>query len=479
MEDKNNNLGDFFRKKFDDFDESGGDWMRPDRAVRDEVLQQIDVSGAAKPNYAKFILIAIIGLFLLATFGYIFYLQQQVVDLKTALQIQNEQSEASNMAVASLEKKYLNEKTRLLLKSEQLQCSNDELVQREKDLDGLMQSQQSAVLQLQEENRILQKKINDSVLTPIAKNNVLDEVADAKENKLKMNLVQKLPALLINPFTFNENYPLKLSLPTQIRPLKSNRKRFEIGYEYALLGFDMAINRTFENQRLASESAQTNKISTPSHGFYFAWSPKKNWWIRTGLRNTSIQLQRRFVLGLAYNRTNETTRPGEPIRNELLLKTSTAFTEIKSAFDISIERGQELQEGDLLEVRIQDHLSLKYMQIPLGIEYFYGSGKLTWLFQGGFQYNRISFGDYRFITTVEARGRILPVDRRRILSQAFSNKQFLSTYAGLGLDYQIFNGWHARGSFNYHYNIIKNSTNEFPGSSKRGTALKLSLNYRF
>ena len=241
----------------------------------------------------------------------------------------------------------------------------------------------------------------------------------------------------------------------------------------------MPVNRTFEQQRVISETLQSNRISTNAHGVNFAYSFKRNWWFRAGIRSVSFDFQNAYSMSVAYDGTNERPLSDGTISNELALRPSTSYSELRSTIPLIFEPIQRLDDEATLEVRILDRHQFNYLQIPFGVDYFYGTSKLKWLIQGGFQWNRISSDGYYFTSFFEVERRPILIDERQIsIGSNVGSKQFFSTYGGLGLDYEIFKNWHARAAFNYHYNFIQNTINLI-NSTKSGTTFKLGLNYRF
>ncbi|MDF1867368.1 MAG: hypothetical protein P1U70_21210 [Saprospiraceae bacterium] len=112
-----------------------------------------------------------------------------------------------------------------------------------------------------------------------------DKLSDTKEGNLKLSDDSKSPDngqlenLAFLPFKLLETQSLKLPKINKKSPQKpSSIQRFEIGYENSFLSLEMPVNRTFEQQRVISETLQSNRISTNAHGVNFAYSFKRNWW---------------------------------------------------------------------------------------------------------------------------------------------------------------------------------------------------------
>ena len=92
MEDKNNNLEDFLRKKFSGIEDEGGDWARPSQRTREQVLAQIVPASTPFWNRKRVALLSVLLLaFLMGS--YIIYLNQNISELRTTVNQQEQQLE--------------------------------------------------------------------------------------------------------------------------------------------------------------------------------------------------------------------------------------------------------------------------------------------------------------------------------------------------------------------------------------------------
>jgi hypothetical protein len=507
---ENNNIGDFFRKRLDD-DISNEDWANPDMEIDNKVLNQITLPN--KPiskGWGGVIIKSGIGILLLLMGGYIFYLNQELSVAKNELIGQTDIVESikselniednSNTKTIELKDALI---TKLEAQNENLFLENEKLLRE--NTDQSINSGQRKVIKFNTKNddaiNILRKE--KEIL--LAENQRLNQLTEQllneksaikgqlnkqeqsytemeKENNLlkdSLSLLYSLVAENMNSETekIQEEEPI---IPEEKTDTK-NHKRFALGYEYSRQKWDMPINRTFAEQRLVSENGRNENISTNVHGLNFAFSPKQNWWIKSGLRFTQFNIENTYNMGLAYSATNEITDPiSRTTTNTLNVKTFTPFSISDNSVTVLFEEDREPEEGSLLEYQAEDNLSINSWQIPIGLERQFNTGRTFLFIQGGIQLNSISIKEHTFRTSIsDSERNPLNIVRESVDAQDVSNKLFLNIYGEFGIEQPIFQEWYLRAAINYNYNFLKNNGSNITNQSKTGTAFRLGLNYRF
>jgi hypothetical protein len=507
---ENNNIGDFFRKRLDD-DISNEDWANPDMEIDNKVLNQITLPN--KPiskGWGGVIIKSGIGILLLLMGGYIFYLNQELSVAKNELIGQTDIVESikselniednSNTKTIELKDALI---TKLEAQNENLFLENEKLLRE--NTDQSINSGQRKVIKFNTKNddaiNILRKE--KEIL--LAENQRLNQLTEQllneksaikgqlnkqeqsytemeKENNLlkdSLSLLYSLVAENMNSETekIQEEEPI---IPEEKTDTK-NHKRFALGYEYSRQKWDMPINRTFAEQRLVSENGRNENISTNVHGLNFAFSPKQNWWIKSGLRFTQFNIENTYNMGLAYSATNEITDPiSRTTTNTLNVKTFTPFSISDNSVTVLFEEDREPEEGSLLEYQAEDNLSINSWQIPIGLERQFNTGRTFLFIQGGIQLNSISIKEHIFRTSIsDSERNPLNIVRESVDAQDVSNKLFLNIYGEFGIEQPIFQEWYLRAAINYNYNFLKNNGSNITNQSKTGTAFRLGLNYRF
>ncbi len=502
MEDKNNNMGDFLRKKFDDFDETVGSWGKPDKQVKASVLEQITANPTTskKGGYAKFIYLGIAALLVLTTGGYLWNLHQQNSELKNTITAQANQITAVENQLKDINQKHEATTTKLNQEAQQVQ---DELLKKDAEIERLNQSllnersgyQKSeidskghlnAIAQLEKEKQVLLGKLEEVRNGNINGNgnfNGGDDVAgDLDDSGLNRQFLAEridgLDNLMHEQWNVLEEAAKNQIIIPASQILKSKHQRFKIGYEFSPMEFELETDRTFERQRSPVKRLASKRTTIKAHGALFAYSPKRNWWIRTGFRVASFETKDFNKVVLAYDASNEYVRPGFRV-NELSMSLSNPYAETESSFDIAIPDDTELNEEDLLEIDLTETQSVQIFQIPFGVEYIQGKNKLQWLWQGGLQWNNIVFDDYNYEAKASSRRQHIEVEKKMEEAAVKKSRQFMSAYAGVGMNYHLTGNWHAKAAFTYNYDFINNKSKNFSNATKRGTAFNLGLNYHF
>jgi len=343
------------------------------------------------------------------------------------------------------------EKEILLIENQRLNQLTQQLLNEKSALKGQLNKQEQSYTQMEKDNNLLKDSL--SLLSSLVAEKMNSEVEKVQEEPIS-------PKKEID---------------------SKNDKRFLLGYEYSRQNWEIPINRTFTEQRLVSESGQSNIISSNVHGLNLTYSPKQNWWIKSGVRFTQFNVANTYNMGLAYSKTNEMPdQMSGGTFNTLNINTSTPFSSSNNSVIVLFEPNGVPDEGSLLEYQVEDNLSVNSWQIPIGLERQFNAGKTFLFIQGGVQFNSISIKDYTFRTSIlDAEQNPLNIERESPDGQSGNNKLFLNIYAEFGIEQPIFQEWYLRAALNYNYNFPKNNGSNISSQSKTGTAFRLGLNYRF
>ncbi len=463
MEEQNNHIGNFFRKRFTEPDEMGGAWSRPDAAVRQTVLAQISTPAPFFLGVSKLFFSVVLGTAVVLTAAYIFYLTQKIHSLEaqaTAL------AEQIALSPSESEVQYLSEeKEKWACRQEAHQLDIAQLAER-------IQSLQDSLGSLKKSPLIQYVRSEKEVPTPP----VQLEPESSAFQAFQLSAIPQIPMAF--QLSQVERQPIAWKRAFTGLAVRK-RERFEIGFESTSLWLKRPIIRSFENLRTASDELPRDEIFSRAKGISLAFSPKPKWWIRSGIRTADVSQDESSRMVVAYNTAREYRLPTGEIGNDLRLASSTPYRATESQISLLFKRGETLQDGDWLEVNIREALNQQYLQIPLGVEYIHGDGRLGWSLQGGGQWNRITFGDYFISASIMgARGLPVTIARTFVASGRIPPSHFLSAYGGAGLNYQFFRHWQARVALAYNYNFIGN-TGRFVAANKIDRSLKIGLYYQF
>ncbi len=479
MENKNNNLEDFLRKKLSDFSEISDSWDKPDAGVW--VQAQQEFPGFAKSKSFRFDTFWKVGLFLLLLFsiGYIIFLQRENHVLKLELDKKTEEI-WQNQEIAVSDENLLEKSTTIIADNEKLATQNKLLYKQKTEIEHLFRLQQESIIRLTNENQGLQNSIKKNTSLAPALSNISDIKSGSTKNINTGKAIAKDHQSI--HFLFKKTNKIegpgfpKLDVSISFIPLKKKRRKFEVGYEYALLGLNIPVETGFGD---LSKNKSNNRVYAQAHGFYFAYAPQKNLYIRTGLRTSTTTVQQNSKLNVEYDKSGEYIKQNGAIGNDLKFDTKTFDNHTKSDITVEIPQGAAIENGDFLIVNFSDYQNLRYFQVPLGVEYFYGKGRWQWHLQGGIQWTQITFGDYTLNAKIYTKDEELPVDKIKVYSKSQPSKQYFSSYGGFGLNFQISETLHARADLAYTYDFINIKSKDFSNSQFFSNAFKLGLNYRF
>ena len=470
-------MGDFIRDQFSRFDEMDDGWDRPDASVWEQAQRQIPV--AAKPVWMNgmAMMASAAGILLLLAGGYILSLRQEVSELKTALETEQAEAQQANDEVSVLEKKYAEERAALISENEKLQLENSGIAKQKNKEERQLRQQRQTI-----ENIALQKTLKKQSAAPVAETSEPDQnsaLAELTEPATTAPVSgQNLASLPQKPTLLQAQRVADFNIPTRITPVKARSDRFEIGYEYALLGLKVPLQSDLKAKNTTTADPVNKTIFTHSHGVLFGFSPKQNWFIRTGLRTAQLSMEQYQKSGVFYDKSGEYLKPDGATANDVSLNSRTPYSELESEITLAIPSDANLKTGDWLAFTTYERFRQRYYQVPVGVEYFHGKGRLQWHLQGGVQWNRVVFEDYLLKAWAESKNWGVPVDKVKVLTKDIPSKQFMSAFAGIGLNYRLTGHWHARAGMTYSYDFINNTTG-ISNSQLIGNAFKLGLNYRF
>ncbi|MEL6864992.1 MAG: hypothetical protein AAFP19_11255 [Bacteroidota bacterium] len=481
-------------------DAAGGEetWMRPDADVRANVLADISTLPKRRgmvfwPHWGMMAM----GLSLLTAFFYIIYLHKNTTLLHQTLHEQ--QSQITIIRKELQEQKTIYTKKIVELQQEKTSALNEQqaLQQQFEDLKKQQEAQQMAIDLIVEERVWTQtqsreqeaiKKASSQVNDPLADQEKASQVAmqergeSAKVRTLSPSpvLSSKIPVLLSS-----KAYGLPSSLLDPIDFVKPLRKKkaplFEVGYTYGRMQVSTPTLHRFEKQLSIDDKIgdQINDLLAHAHELSLAYGINRKWWVRAGVRRASAKVKSASGIAFSYDKTNEYLNDQGNVANRFLLTTATGHAEVTSDIGVVFERDFIPDKGTLFRTTINDSYELDFLQIPVGIDYFHGSGRLQWLLQGGVQWTNVQFKNYVVSTFFEYEdGKALEA-RGITRGEASPSKQYMSAYGGIGLDYECLSNWHIRAGLMYTHDFINIDKTKFSNSAQRGTTFKLGLHYRF
>jgi len=519
-----NKIGDFFRKRFDDFSTEPSSWERPDAGVRKSILMKVNEPVKSVFPYGK-----VIGLLsfvlMIGLVGYCFWTyEQKVSDLEIALEDERIVKQGLDKELVELKNKFFGKQEKETLNQEKTKDikeihTTDENINLLNSLNG----KEKTIISIEKERSKMNFKLNldlfqhfdaktDSV--PLTKKNnsspqiELNSIEVEKpdlDTILKPNIsksgpiemVALIPNLLYrNYFNAKRGINPKLNQDLIIQKsteLIAKKKDFFVAYEFSFNNIDYSSKFEFENQFIRDPlsmggmidilddgiSIFNKKVSIPQHGLIATIFLNENLQFKTGARygkqniNDFVELKE-----VIYNSQNEVEDGFVNRRNELLLNIQTLYNrDVITTMDLSFSAQERLEEGEVYSLTLNQSEDFTFIQVPLSIGYRKEIGRLGLDLDLGGTWNSLISKNYNLSTTMaSAEGiNLSAVAREQVYP--ISQIRYLGASGALGVNYRLSNKWQLRCAYtsNYYFNKL---LFPFKSSSRFGNLYSLGLNYQ-
>jgi len=506
MEDNNNNLGDFFRKRLSSSEGGDEDWFNPNPRTDDLVLQGLMASSKGKKNRKALLFILLPCVLFLGMLGYIVHLKQHITLLDNTITkgIAKNISSAPNLKTVNESKTTLTNNIVTKENKKPLEKTTDSIGPKDKNqlpsnrnLEIENQTLQNLIAQKDETIQALQLELSQRCQPT----NSLEEIA---ENGNVTTSNYWFPSLNIQPSinesqtAFGSNYlfsqdkfneysdlvaplelgnqefrdlpvlePRPLIIPTEelITPivdytfsLKKNKKRrqnsFEVGVHLGIQNLLTSEEIELLNQRIVGKTLFVGDLYTPTIGLSIAYSPIKNLWIRTG---GQVGGNRNFVgseIAIVYNDVGEYLLPSGERGNDLILGTSNGYTKTVNTLQLTVPNATT--NGDLLELGYYGELNRTHLQIPLSVEYFFGSKRWQPFIHLGTKWNLFHYEYKTSRVNIESENQEILFD----LKEGNNTKDlyYMSVMTGGGLNWNLRPKLSLRTTLGLEGNFLLNNT---------------------
>ena len=313
----------------------------------------------------------------------------------------------------------------------------------------------------------------------------------SKKERAKLGLLEKLNGLPIPDLGNDE----KVTVPdwlkahsTAVRDIKLPKKQkpyyqWQVGYMHGQTDFHLPVVRKFKRAALVSRADIDRVVPVPTHGLSIGFMPTNNWQVQTGFHLANQSIERTQQLSVFYDKSNEFSTPSGERRTELELTSKTFYSETEEKLNITLPQDREVEEGELLAVELTEKFDLKYWQVPLGVNYIFGTERLRFMLNGGGQWNALSFDNHDVnltVNTSQEEWKHNRKDDKRPPRQP-RKRQFLSMYGGAGLNYQLTGRLQAQAMLSYQHALVARRLEGFNPvkNDPLDRVLKVGLQYQF
>ena len=527
MEDKNNNLGNFFRKRLSSPEEENMDWFNPDPRTDQVVLEQLLNSPTKRRS--KLLYAALLALLFLSMLGYIGYLQYHLNAFKST------PNSSTHPTVKTIPSNNIAQPDAQPLPSTPSSTPSSQtntVTLNRATYEDLLNNVQT----LQEENKSLSKRLAQSNKTTkklkqqLASNcaqNPIFPLAQApsnydKEAKITSDALNAFKAkvddlstgnalldkqfssattatsndetkttesrqfLAVNPLATLEadlmlnpkaNIP-DITEPFTVKKKKRRKNSFEFGFELMAHSLLSENSRQIEGQRIAFQNIAKDIRITPLSGVSVAYSPVNNLWLRTGFRVGLMYNNIQNSLGVVYDDSKQYQLPSGDQANDFTLNSNTSYANSTNQLQLTIPNN--ILNGDLMEFNYSEHLEWVHLQLPISVEYYFGSRKWQPFIHLGAEWNVLHYQHNVSSINIQARNQTVDYNNTSNTTTQAAQLQFLSLVTGAGLNWNINKKFSLRSQFFYGYNLgFINASEHFQQNAQNSISFKLGLQYRF
>ncbi len=441
MRDQNDRISKFIKNRLQSDRDTNEGWDKPDLSVWEKAKAQVTLSPKSKKTNAL-IWIYWFGLsiLLLASLFYNWHLINIINEAKL-------QSEEQSQKVADLETRLSNElKIQQTLADQNIQFI-DELQQTNLNL----QEENAQIIKKRKQSLRYSKGLHKTEYVANTENRSLNtEQAPnylANENLHLSNFLSEfhatdLVALLpISPnpqFLQSDLVPVNLSInQSQISSIQMKKRRslFEIGLNYGLSNLNIPSAIKLNKQEESLE--ETNEVAASTCSLQFAYSLKKNWWLKSGLRYSNYLYTNAFQFKTEYDKTKEYKKSDGSLVNEFSLRTSNGYFQTSQSIEVNITDDKELKKGDFIFGEFVESQRISSWQIPIGVEYRQRIKKFGWQIEACVLMNMMAFSDTKIEGLVQSTQKELQTKIIKKQYDSATSKFLLGAQAGIGVHYKL------------------------------------------
>ena len=451
MENKNDKLSNFIRNRLQSEKDTNDNWDKPDVSIWKKAKSQFTPPKKDRRKVLPFWFYSILlGMLFLVSILSNWHLLKLKNNVKEELEEQIEiVTHLKEEVTEGLIKQQIQEQQEAFTIKE-IQLSNGKLVlENEKiktEWNKLRQQYQGLL--------ILNKEIEESLRSENVK---IDEkqsfVINGKriEKNLNVNRIELL-RLSANSFLLTNNLePIKLDLPTiEIAETSKPKKVIEIGLNYGLSILKVPSSIMFNKNKETSKV--TNEVLASTYHLHLAYSLKKNWWLKTGVRHSNHFYTNNFQFKSEYDKSKEFVTPDGTIANKLPIQTSNGYFRTNQNIEIKIPDNVVLDSGDWVFGEFEEKQRIRTLQIPIGLEYRQRNKRFGWQIEASALFNRMTFSNIELKGKIQSTQSEFPTKIVNKVHDSSTSKLLFGVQGGVGLHYQINRRFTLRSDVLFQYN---------------------------
>lgn len=263
--------------------------------------------------------------------------------------------------------------------------------------------------------------------------------------------------------------------------IKSDKEAYNNTGKFGIGAFFVpAFNNTYLSGNLTKGVIETSNMYLYSNnwGFELKYFISKRFTLLIGVEKSENKSWSKSIINFDYNSSTEHLMPSGEKENTSPVPMQTPFGEIDTEITYRFPGDQEIPNGELMYSATETHQELRYLSIPLGIEYnMIPFSQFNWFTEGGIRYNHAIEDANEFSSRILHEGHDMDVVGEEMMSHPTYTENYLNYYIGTGLNYQVSKSFQLTGSARYFNSITKVNLQDNLSTYVRGFSLKIGILY--
>lgn len=311
---------------------------------------------------------------------------------------------------------------------------------------------------------LIVEKINnfDNEISSLSQRSIANRLSEVDTSPLENKAIDSLVAIV------NTNRPEESFI---------NKGKFGIGAYFS---------PTYTSAYVSGELS-TGLIETGNHFLYSSnWGFEIKYFISNrfalvaGIESSEVKSWSRSQVDFEYDLSTEHTMNTGEKENVSSVPMLTPFGEINTAITYRFPAEEEIPDGEIMQSYLDTHQEVRYLGIPLGIEYNFSKISGFSLFaETGIRYNRALRDATDFTSRILHEGHDMKVVAEEMTSQPSYTENYFDFYIGAGIKYQFSKAFQVNTSARYFRSITRVNLQENLSTYVQGFKLKAGIVYIF
>jgi hypothetical protein len=300
------------------------------------------------------------------------------------------------------------------------------------------------------------------------------EIAVMPSESIDLPLYDLEPELLKNNIAA---YALPIDLEKKKPEPFDNKGKFGIG-----VFFKPSFTSTYLSGEMNTGFMETGNmyLYVSNWGFEARYYLSNKFTLVAGIEKSEIKSWSKSVVDFGYDPSTEHLMGNGQKENTSPVPMPTPFGEINTEITYQFPADQNIPDGELMNSILETHQEVRYLSIPLGLEYnMMRFSHMNWFAETGIAYNRALRDGTSFTSRILHEGHDMDVVGETMTSYPSYTLNYLNFYLGTGASYQFSKAFQVNGSVRYFGNITKVNLQDNLSTYVHGFNFKIGIVYIF